>query len=994
MFKRREKRKLLVFLIASSFFVFGSVYGANSDIVINEIAAYPTSTHEWIEVWNKGTTTADFLGWKFWEGGVAHSCAASSTDSMINPGEYAVIVQNEEQFKRDYPGFSGSIFDSSWGSLNETGEEIGLVDNTGTTTEIFTYIKTNNASLERKNPFMNEYTTVNWQEHVSSNTVGFINTNFSTTSVSSTPEIPTSTPDMVFLWSQLRINEFVPDPQTGDEWVEIFNPSTTSLKLDGGVVCDNREEAVCIIARPTGTIAAQGWTVFSVLGNKLNNSGDTVVLKNPSSTVVDTATYGGSTLPKDGQAFARMIDGTGEWRITTVPTPGVTNTIVSPPLPPPPPVPVVVTVPDNHQSADDDSGWSYTNNAPILINELLPNPVGADIEGEFIELKNTTQEVVKIDNWKIRNSTKSYVLSGSIEPGGFEVISRTDSGIVLKNSGEEKIRLINPNNLVADEVRYKDAPEDKSYNRISKDVWMWSVYVSEGEENIISTTTPKQEQKETQFSSTSSLKKSDDDNFVWNVQMPDVVTAGEQIQLGVVGSYDMRGGEPMFIWSMSGGAQVIGETVSYVFPTSGIFQIVVSVSTTAGTISQKQLQFLVQDDGRGGESVVIVSEVFPAPQSKQGEEFVEILNRGIDAVDISGWIMQVDKEKKFIVPTSTFLEPGARRVFYKPVTKISLGNKGFLLELFDNTGHKMDELALKDTEEGKSYSMIGDGWYWDVPSPYKFFLVPASTSTSVVKSPVDASVEKKQAQPKSTSRKNTIKKSTVSVVEGIVTVPPGIFSSQYFYIATKDGGVQVYQSKKDFPSLEAGDKVSVVGKWSTVQNTKRILLTNKEAIDILDTEQIVEPTKMMIKNMKTAPVGALVRISGQITELKTTNMYIDDGEEVLVVFKKGAEIDKKTIKEGGEVEVVGIVEHTAKGLQILPRSTEDIVSVENTQLGATKNAVEQNSLSYPYTKLTFGGVGAMLLGWVARSRGLVVFGALKGVGKRIRSLFGRKTDQP
>src|SRR3989344_7666395 len=187
-------RKVLgiIFCLLGSFFVFNSAFSANSDIIINEIGASSTSTHEWIEIWNKGSEPVDLTGWKFWENSTNHGLSVSTTDALVSAGEHAVIVQDANQFILDYPGFSGSIFDSSWSSLNESGEEIGLKDASGNFIEQFTYISAPNYSLQRRDSFLADYTSANWAEHMSGNTAGFLNSNFldiiSATTASSTEE--------------------------------------------------------------------------------------------------------------------------------------------------------------------------------------------------------------------------------------------------------------------------------------------------------------------------------------------------------------------------------------------------------------------------------------------------------------------------------------------------------------------------------------------------------------------------------------------------------------------------------------------------------------------------------------------------------------------------------------------------------------------------------------------------------------------------------------
>lgn len=171
-------------------------FAAAGDVVINEIGAYEAASldREWIEIYNRSAAPVDLAGWKFVEdfsdskpNGVNHclsltlattSCPAKSI--VINPEQYVIIAQNKEEFKKKYPTYSDVlIIDSSWESLNDSGEKIGLKDANEDFSELFTYIEAKKYSLERKDFNLNDYTSVNWQEHQSGSTPGVQNSNYS-----------------------------------------------------------------------------------------------------------------------------------------------------------------------------------------------------------------------------------------------------------------------------------------------------------------------------------------------------------------------------------------------------------------------------------------------------------------------------------------------------------------------------------------------------------------------------------------------------------------------------------------------------------------------------------------------------------------------------------------------------------------------------------------------------------------------------------------------
>ena len=77
----------------------------------------------------------------------------------------------------------------------------------------------------------------------------------------------------------------------------------------------------------------------------------------------------------------------------------------------------------------------------VRISEFLPNPVGDDAAGEFIELENTCNEIKLLDGVTVSDrygTTKSFILNGfNIEPRGLLVLRREQTLISLNNDVEQ-----------------------------------------------------------------------------------------------------------------------------------------------------------------------------------------------------------------------------------------------------------------------------------------------------------------------------------------------------------------------------------------------------------------------------------------------------------------------------------------------------------------------------------------------------------------------------
>ena len=100
---------------------------ASAQIEITEIMydlSGSDSGREWIEIHNTGNST-DLTAWRFFEGGSNHKLKNYTNDLILESNEYALIVDDPEAFLND-TNFNGTIIDSSWQSLANSGETLVL----------------------------------------------------------------------------------------------------------------------------------------------------------------------------------------------------------------------------------------------------------------------------------------------------------------------------------------------------------------------------------------------------------------------------------------------------------------------------------------------------------------------------------------------------------------------------------------------------------------------------------------------------------------------------------------------------------------------------------------------------------------------------------------------------------------------------------------------------------------------------------------------------
>lgn len=126
---------------------------------------------------------------------------------------------------------------------------------------------------------------------------------------------------------------------------------------------------------------------------------------------------------------------------------------------------------------------------PIVISEFLPNPVGNDEGGEWIELQNITSQDILLDGWTIGDTygaTTSYTLKSDsirIPAYGYLIFPRSETHIVLNNDTEQ-IFLTDPLGNTVVSAPYEDVKEGKSFSFIHNS-WYETVPTPR-EENIVS----------------------------------------------------------------------------------------------------------------------------------------------------------------------------------------------------------------------------------------------------------------------------------------------------------------------------------------------------------------------------------------------------------------------------------------------------------------------------------------------------------------------------
>ncbi len=669
------------------------------------------------------------------------------------------------------------------------------------------------------------------------------------------------------------------------------------------------------------------------------------------------------------------------------------------------------TVPTTTTEGDvgTSSLWSM-----LRLSEVVSDPNEGD---EWVELWNGASSSLDLSGGLIcdsrgidASSTACKDLLGVISPLDFFVFSW--GGYFLNNDTPDSVVLKSPSGEIIDRLDYGDggrvsAPEKgESLARYPDGMgdWWITTDITSGTANhivaptvggsgggsnyypttpIVSNTTTKVLVKKD--SATLSKK---DNSIIWKITYPTKIIIGVTTTFVATGTLDMRGGKFSFIWNFGEGVTTTGATPGVVFVSSGVHYINIFATSTAGSVGEKQIKIMVYPTTTTA-SAVVISAVLPNETGTDDSEYIKIKNTGTSTTDISRWKI-LYKSDVYQIPASTTIIGGDELVFYKAITKFNLNNSGGEVELRDVNDFLVDVFGYGKTKEGVEIVSSATSSVGVISSstgkvaPIKLARVVASKIANAYLGLV--SLEQARAA----------EDNVVTRVRGLVTALPGVFGSQYFYIFDGVQGLQIYQNKKDFPALQVGDGVEVYGTLGTAYGARRLRVKTDSDVDILSTQNSIKPLVVEISEIDEFNLGALIKISGTITEIKSNFMYVDDGtSEAVVYFKKGAQIDKKRFKEGENMEVVGVLEKGSSGLQIWPRSQEDLVSLGLSEdliksqalLQQTQN--DSKKMAETYLTTTAGGITALLLAFLARARGALIVGGVKKVAQLAVKIIGR-----
>ncbi|RMD59673.1 PKD domain-containing protein [Candidatus Parcubacteria bacterium] len=801
---------------------------------------------------------------------------------------------------------------------------------------------------------------------------------------------------------------------SADEWIELFNPDSQAVNLDGWrLTAQDGQPNIQL----SGVLPAQGYFLLErsddnsvpnkpadlIYSGALSNGGETLELKDASGKTVDRLDASDGWPAGDNTAKKTLERSPGgDWQTSAVAggTPKAPNSHSSLPFPP----------------------SSYSSPAPsllagtILINEFVSNP--DDGEVEWVELINLNPNPVNLAGWYLQ------------EGGG-------EKTWITATIGNQENNFLTIKNI-------------KGYLNNNGD--------------IISLYTPKGELV---------------DQVVYGQWQTGPNNAPAPPQAASVARFP--DGQNSQNWRQD-------------------FQI-----TTTPTPSLPNL-ITYPEPSKAEETPtnltthpLIITEILPNPEGVDYEgEFIEIYNRSVQKVDLSGWSIEDASGKKFVMfsQDSFFLNSGQYWTIFRPQSGIILNNSADSLRLC-SPQRQCHVLEYQNAPEAKSYNRLNpasEEWQWSqiiTPSQpnklplrnhspqadfsvsrlrcvgqpvvfdgsdsvdpdgddlnflwdfddgftnrlvqpahtfwqegeYKIILqvddgqatatqervisvqrCGGSSSKALLSAPKEMETDTaasslhplpKESEP-STELKNSaslsiafsvpdshieydsqypllageevpfLQKGDCFSVIGQAVSLPGQIASRYFYLAfAAGGGIQVYSHKKDFPFFKEGTEMAVRGCLSWVRGEPRLKTKKASDIKILSQSKPLSPAELEILEIDDSWHGHLVQVQGKVTKKKANNFIISNEEELAVYLPTRLSLPSVNVSD--LVQARGVLVFNQKGGKLVLLRSQDIVVLAQASstpkvLGAATQAKESWILpDRPRPQWQWYGAGLILL---------------------------------
>ena len=348
------------------------------------------------------------------------------------------------------------------------------------------------------------------------------------------------------------------------------------------------------------------------------------------------------------------------------------------------------------------------------------------------------------------------------------------------------------------------------------------------------------------------------------------------------------------------------------------------------------------DDESAGNSIdenlsaIRLNEFLPNPEGSDEAEWIELINPSDESINLFGLEIS-DLSNSYALP-SIDLDAHDYYLIQRADSKISLNNGGDTL-LLQMGSDPIDAFSYQESAEEFSWALNenGDWVMTDEPTPESENIISGVEESLVDEEedagdpdPSDDGVPGENAQDVATITLDQwpeINDGESVTVSGIISVANGVFNRRIAYMQENSGGssaLELYFHKAEWPELETGQALEIFGEKSITQKGSRLLIRAAEDITLLDTTdwQPFQPSELAgINELE----NTVVAFTGKLIEQTKYQLIIDVGGGELSSNLKPAAVLLTDLTEGNSLTITGLIKKTTDGVEIRPRSKEDVV---------------------------------------------------------------------
>ncbi|MEM4728320.1 MAG: lamin tail domain-containing protein [Thermoplasmata archaeon] len=315
---------------------------AGPPVLINEVLYDPACSEvegEFVELWNPGPQAVNICGWTLSDSDGERPDIAFP-DIILPVGAFLVVRTSVGVDDTELSDGSGTLYIGAGAPIwTNTGDDALLCDASGACVDYVAYgcgtyldPPPSEGMWSGPNPYAPEGFSIG-------RLPGGPDTDSGSDWFASlpTPGAPNENGEV----GPVSLNEVMPCPARdwngdgkigpGDEWIELFNPSSTNpVDLAGYALDDSQGGSRPFVFRESARVPPMGYLVLfgSLTHLGLNDEGDIVRILDPSGKELDNLSYSGSA---PDVSIGRYPDGTDSVTNLTIPTPGETNILDIPP---------------------------------------------------------------------------------------------------------------------------------------------------------------------------------------------------------------------------------------------------------------------------------------------------------------------------------------------------------------------------------------------------------------------------------------------------------------------------------------------------------------------------------------------------------------------------------------------------------------------------------------------------------------------------------------